>query len=348
MCCAIALAGCLKADASNSIVPENQNNASEIAIFSSERHELGRKVYNFRCYYCHGYSGNARTLAATSLDPKPLDFTATLPDGLNRERMMQSVRLGRKGTAMMAFEGVLSDEEVAAVVDFVRHEFMVNKAENTRYHTAENGWPDHERYRLAYPFALGEIALDTAWEQLTPKQVAGKQMFLTSCISCHDRAHVVDDELVWQPRTVSYPRNHFVPGDDLKEVNQREPIDGMASASPYAIHDRMPQLADLSAIERKGEALFQKNCAFCHAADGTGRNWIGSFLEPHPRNFTDAAEMHGLTRPQVKQVIRDGLPGTSMSAWKSVLAEEEIDALVSYIGRAFYTFPAESDSTGQN
>src|SRR3972149_1718982 len=46
--------------------------------------ELGRRIYNFRCYYCHGYSGDARTLAATLLTPKPADFTGISPDALGR------------------------------------------------------------------------------------------------------------------------------------------------------------------------------------------------------------------------------------------------------------------------
>jgi len=97
--------------------------------------ELGRKIYNFRCYFCHGYSGDARTLAATYLSPKPRDFSATKPDQLSREQMLVAVRDGRQGSAMKAFSGILQPDEIAAVVDFVRHEFMVSKAENTRYHT---------------------------------------------------------------------------------------------------------------------------------------------------------------------------------------------------------------------
>ena len=38
-------------------------------------HEAGRRVYNFRCYFCHGYSGDARTLAASMVQPAPRDFT---------------------------------------------------------------------------------------------------------------------------------------------------------------------------------------------------------------------------------------------------------------------------------
>lgn len=307
--------------------------------------ELGRKIYNFRCYYCHGYSGNAQTLAATFLDPKPVDFTNTSPNNLSRDRMLHSIQTGRPGTGMMSFSSVLKPDEIAAVTDFVRHEFMINKAENTRYHTKENGWPNHERYAIAYPFALGQIALDTPWEKLTPDQVTGKQLFMASCVSCHDRANVSNDDILWESHPVSYPRNQFSPGDNQTLPDQARPsIDGMSSASPYLLHDRPPKLDKLTDTERLGESLFQHNCAFCHAADGTARNWIGSFMEPHPRNLTDPIAMHGITRDQLRTVIREGLPNTSMPAWKSVLSEAEIQAIIAYVGRAFHTF-APSAST---
>ena len=48
--------------------------------------EAGRSVYNFRCYFCHGYSGDARTLAAEFLSPPPRDFTDTDPEALRSAR----------------------------------------------------------------------------------------------------------------------------------------------------------------------------------------------------------------------------------------------------------------------
>lgn len=304
---------------------------------AGDAHERGRKLYNFRCYYCHGYSGDARTLAATYLVPAPRNFTATDPSALPRERMIDAVANGRPGTAMQSFAAVLAPEEVALVVDFVRREFMENRAPNTRYHTAANGWPDHERHAAAFPFALGDLALDTPWEQLTPEQQAGKRLFLRTCITCHDRARVNDEGKHWDARPLSYPRNQYVPG---------EPVDATASASPYAIHDIAPKLTGLTPRERRGEKIFQDNCAFCHAADGTGRNWIGSFLEPHPRDLTDPANMATMTRERLRGVIRNGLPGTSMPAWKSVLTAEEIEAVIDYVARAFHplagTAPAEA------
>jgi cytochrome c oxidase cbb3-type subunit 3 len=94
-------------------------------------------------------------------------------------------------------------------------------------------------------------------------------------------------------------------------------------------------------MEQQGEALFQANCSFCHAADGTARNWIGSFMEPHPRDLTSPAAMSGMTQDRLRTVIHEGLPGTSMPAWKSVLSDPEIEAVIAYVGRAFHPFTAK-------
>lgn len=345
---AVSLGGCSKSEpqtGSDSNVSQPHSSVAANNATSADL-ELGRRVYNFRCYYCHGYSGNARTLAATFLNPKPRDFTSITPDKLSRERMLHSIQSGRPGTGMMSFASVLKPHEIAAVTDFIRNEFMTNKAENTRYHTKENGWPDHERYAAAYPFALGEIALDTPWEQLTPEQTTGKQLFMATCVSCHDRAHVSDESISWDLRPVSYPRNQFSPGDYPASPAQDKPsVDGMSSASPYLLHDRPPKLDNLTETERLGENLFQHNCAFCHAADGTARNWIGSFMEPHPRNLTDPVAMHGITRDQLRTVIREGLPNTSMPAWKSVLSEAEVQAIIAYVGRAFHPFTPQTKTS---
>jgi len=333
---ALLLAGCMQAGPDPAPAP--------VAAVPGAVREPGREVYNFRCYYCHGYSGDARTLAATLLDPPPRDFTALAPAALSREAIIAAVRDGRPGTAMKGFGAVLGAAEIEAVADFVRDEFMVRKARNTRYHTAANGWPDHERYRAAFPFATGEIALDTPGEELAPEQAAGKRLYMGACVSCHDRGRVREEGAAWELRAVSYPPNEdacvgcHTYSKALHGRGSPHPAgpDGRASgAGPYALHDAPPRIAALTAQERRGEHLFQRNCAFCHAADGSGRNWIGAFLEPHPRDFTDRRFLSQRSRRQLTGAIRDGLPGTSMPAWKSVLEEEEIRDVVAYIARAF-------------
>ena len=245
--------------------------------------------------------------------------------------MIKAVTEGRAGTAMKSFTHALSASEIDAVVDFVRLEFMINKSENTRYHTVENGWPNHERYAAAFPFALGQIAIDTPWASLSKEQQLGKRVFLESCVTCHDRAKVNNEGAIWELRSVSYPRNQYSHKTD-KSAN----VDVISEASPYAKHDKAPVVKSLSAREKQGEKLFQDNCAFCHAADGTGKNWIGSFLESRPRNLTDSDAMEAMTRSRLKKVIRDGLPGTTMSAWKQVLKDDEIDSIIAYIDRVFH------------
>jgi cytochrome c oxidase cbb3-type subunit 3 len=43
-----------------------------------------------------------------------------------------------------------------------------------------------------------------------------------------------------------------------------------------------------------------------------------------------------MTRERLAQVIREGLEGTSMPAWKHVLEPAEIDAVGAYVARAFF------------
>ncbi len=251
--------------------------------------------------------------------------------------MIQTVTNGRSGTAMQGFANTIGEQDIELVVDFVRLEFMENKAVNTRYHTVENGWPDHEQYAPAFPFALGKIAIDTLDHELTSAQIIGKRIFMQSCITCHDRGRVNDEGAIWESRAVSYPRNQYSHKKEAHRESERDKkIDSETGASPYARHDKAPIIKQASDEVREGERLFQANCAFCHAPDGTGKNWIGSFLEPHPRNLTDPANMSSMTRDRLRQVIRDGLPGTTMPAWRSAFNLKQIDSIIDYIDKAFH------------
>ena len=236
--------------------------------------------------------------------------------------MIKSVTDGRMDTGMAGFSNTLTSEQIELVVDFIRQAFMGSDKLNTRYHTEGNGWPNHERYAIAFPFATGEIPLDTPLDQLSPEQQKGRELFMDSCITCHDRAKVEDEGIAWDPRAVSFPRSGY---------SHRKP-DAVSAATPYSIHDQAPVMQGLSAQEKQGAALYQANCAFCHAADGTGQNWIGAFLEPHPRNLTT---MQGMTSDRLENVIRDGLPGTTMPAWRHVLNDEQVQAIAAYVLRVF-------------
>ena len=93
--------------------------------------EAGRKIYNYRCYFCHGYSGNAQTVAASFLSPPPLDFTGAAARRLTPEHIVSVLREGKSGTAMKSFRGVISDVEMEQVAFFVVDEFVLRNAPNS-------------------------------------------------------------------------------------------------------------------------------------------------------------------------------------------------------------------------
>jgi len=288
----------------------------------------GKAIYRFYCYQCHGYSGDARTLASTYLGPKPRDFTAQDPQILDRERMIDAVTNGRPGTGMVRFSVDLNDAEIAAVVDYVRESFMSATPLEEKYHSPENGWVDHGRYAAAFPFVTGTLPLSMPWDELDARQRAGKELYLSACVSCHDQPHSAGGEAIWETRSVSFPRRHF--------SHREAPLDAVSAASPYAKHDEPAVPEGMTTGQQRGLGLFVVNCAFCHAHDGTGYNWIGSFLEPRPRDLT-AADFALWDNPgALRDVIRNGIPNTSMPAWRHVLSDEEIDLIIDYMQVALH------------
>ncbi len=83
----------------------------------------------------------------------------------------------------------------------------------------------------------------------------------------------------------------------------------------------LPLCAQSDAGLPRGRALFRSNCAFCHgltAEGGRGPNLVSAPLH------------HGESSSDIKNVIRKGVPGTTMPAF-SELADEEADNLVLYL-----------------
>lgn len=83
------------------------------------------ELYHDYCSVCHGDRGDGRSRARQGLIPPPRDFTAPgMAKEMPRERMIDSVLNGRPGTAMVGWKTRLSSEQAAAVVDYIRANFM--------------------------------------------------------------------------------------------------------------------------------------------------------------------------------------------------------------------------------
>lgn len=99
--------------------------AEETLSVSEPRLQRGREIYEEHCRVCHGDRGNGATWTNSVLYPPPRNFTSPQARRiLTRKRMLASVAYGRKETAMMSFSNRLSEEDIEAVVDYIRQTFM--------------------------------------------------------------------------------------------------------------------------------------------------------------------------------------------------------------------------------
>lgn len=85
---------------------------------------------------------------------------------------------------------------------------------------------------------------------------------------------------------------------------------------------------------RLGERTYMKNCANCHRADGRGGRQPTATGEPVP-SFREAGYWEGKTDSALVAVVENGVPNTSMVAWKDVLTAEEIQAVTRFVRQRF-------------
>ena len=80
-----------------------------------------------------------------------------------------------------------------------------------------------------------------------------------------------------------------------------------------------------------GQALFQKNCRFCHNADAKGNGPMAP-EGTHPSNLTDDKWDRGSTDGEIFLVLRDGAgPKFEMKGFKSKMSETDMWNVVNYL-----------------
>ena len=96
--------------------------------------------------------------------------------------------------------------------------------------------------------------------------------------------------------------------------------------------------ASVQAQAVDGKAIYAQRCEVCHGVEGDGNGPAAANLDPKPRDFrrgwykirtTTSGQLP--TDDDLVQVIANGMPGTTMPAWKGVLGDDEIRAVATYI-----------------
>ena len=91
------------------------------------------------------------------------------------------------------------------------------------------------------------------------------------------------------------------------------------------------------AQRESGKTLYLKNCSQCHGEKGDGQGYATPHLLPQPRNFT-LGKFKVRTTPNgslpthqdLVNIIRRGMPYTSMPAWPT-LSDQEVSDLAYFI-----------------
>ena len=113
-------------------------------------------------------------------------------------------------------------------------------------------------------------------------------------------------------------------------------IASLCAVAPGSVRAAAQDLGT-EAQRESGKALYSKYCSQCHGEKGDGEGYAAVHLRPRPRNFTTGkfkirTTPNGAlpTHQDLMNVIRRGMPYTSMPAW-STLSDQDVSALAYFL-----------------
>ena len=77
--------------------------------------------------------------------------------------------------------------------------------------------------------------------------------------------------------------------------------------------------------------VYAAHCVSCHGADGRGNGSAAGALKPTPVNF----HVRQPTAQRAWTALNEGIPGSAMPAWKTVLTADQIKKLIPYIQQMY-------------
>jgi mono/diheme cytochrome c family protein len=79
----------------------------------------GAEVFKTNCATCHGPEGHGDGPAGQALEPRPKNL-AELQPKVGDDFLFWRIREGKPGTSMVAWKGILTDEQIWQAVSFIR------------------------------------------------------------------------------------------------------------------------------------------------------------------------------------------------------------------------------------
>ena len=122
----LLLAACGGNETSSSDANENATLAPVPAEYAGltnplgeEAAEAGAEVFHTNCATCHGPQGHGDGPAGQSLEPKPGNL-AQVQTKAGDDYLFWRIHDGKRGTSMVAWKGILTDEQIWQAISFIR------------------------------------------------------------------------------------------------------------------------------------------------------------------------------------------------------------------------------------
>ena len=332
-------------------------------------------LYIEHCAVCHGDNGDGQSRARFGLNPPPRNFTTAQAWGdLTPERMKSSIRFGRSGTAMVAWEKKLTSAEIDGLVEYIRTRFM--RASEVSVQDDVKALDQQQSQSGQAPSTL--VAHPLAHTQEPPLE--GPRLYKKHCAACHgdkgSGAQWTQYSLNPPPRdfTAEISKNelsrermlasvtHGRPGTAMMSFSKRLSADQIGTVVDFIRRDFMKidlqqdQLAVLPQADmslafphgligdvKMGGEFYTANCFTCHGLEGMGDGPRSRFIKPKPRNFVASESRRIMNRPALFMAISRGKQGTVMPAWSTVLNNQQIADVAEYVFQTFIV--DQNDST---
>lgn len=301
-------------------------------------HQLrhGRKLYARHCQHCHGISGDGNGSTAKYLNPLPRDyrlgvfkFTSTKTGAKpTRDDLRRVVGQGIPGTYMPAFVPMLKDQELTAIVEYVRWLAMRGEVERQLLTAFRTNFSADRAKREAK---------DTGGKASEIEKQIDAQLndFLKSTSAESDESFTallkeVSDDLVEKWMAIEEEGSAVIPA--------------------------LPRVADNEESRERGKKLFfgnRANCVACHGAVGRGNGAQTEAFNEHPvtkekylvpglhddwgqpikpRDLTRGIYRGGRRPIDIYRRVSEGIKGTPMpGGQKGGLKPDEIWDLVNYV-----------------
>lgn len=112
-----------------------------------------------------------------------------------------------------------------------------------------------------------------------------------------------------------------------------------------------PSLSYAAGNAENGKKIYQKRCWWCHGKEGAADGPAAKFLIPPPRDFTmglfkfksSPAKVEIARDEDIFRMVKDGMPGTGMPSWKTLLSDQDINDVVAYVKTLTDLFKGQSN-----